>query len=120
MLLSLARTLFIPIFLACNVGGMASHGHPPSINSDIVYFLILILFFMTNGCVRHLISVPHADALQLGIIAVYDPCIIADLQPAYHRGRKGRGGHVASFCLVAGLAVGSVASFGVGALIHGR
>jgi equilibrative nucleoside transporter 1/2/3 len=48
--LSLARTLFVPLFLACNVAvSPATTGSKPLLNSDTAYFLILIAFGLTNG-----------------------------------------------------------------------
>ncbi|RSH95569.1 hypothetical protein EHS25_000661 [Saitozyma podzolica] len=48
--LSLARTLFVPLFLACNVAvSPATTGSKPLLNSDAAYFLILIAFGLTNG-----------------------------------------------------------------------
>ena len=46
ILMSIFRTVFIPIFLACNVTPRTSS---PLINSDTAYFLILLLFGLTNG-----------------------------------------------------------------------
>jgi len=48
--LSLARTIFIPLFLACNVTPRSS-ASVPLINSDVFYFLIVLAFGLTNGYV---------------------------------------------------------------------
>ncbi len=50
--LSLARTIFIPLFLACNtvVNGQSA-SHVPWIDSDIGYFLVVFAFGCSNGCV---------------------------------------------------------------------
>lgn len=42
------------------------------------------------------------------------------LNPRITEDEKDVAGTLASFCLIAGLAAGSVASFGVSALVHGR
>jgi equilibrative nucleoside transporter 1/2/3 len=49
---SLARTLFVPIFLACNTVVLqddASSRKAPLINSDLLYFLIIFAFGCSNG-----------------------------------------------------------------------
>jgi len=49
LLLSLARSAFIPIFLLCNIVPRSSGSPIPAINSDTVYLLILLVFGLTNG-----------------------------------------------------------------------
>lgn len=103
--LSLARTLFIPIFLMCNIqrGGIAI----PStafISSDILYMLILLLFGVSNGyvsslCMMSASSVEHNPYLKG---RVEDVDVTAT---------------VAQFFLIGGLVVGSFASFAVRAAI---
>jgi equilibrative nucleoside transporter 1/2/3 len=59
MFASLARTLFIPIFMLCNTvfAGTSTTPHIPLVNSDVLYFAILLLFGATNGLVlSHLIA----------------------------------------------------------------
>lgn len=53
MFASLARTLFIPIFIMCNTVFISTSvtRHIPFINSDVLYFAILFLFGATNGSV---------------------------------------------------------------------
>jgi equilibrative nucleoside transporter 1/2/3 len=52
MFASLARTLFIPVFMLCNTSFSNSTSvYTPFINSDLVYFAILFLFGATNGLV---------------------------------------------------------------------
>ena len=53
MFASLARTLFIPVFMLCNTTftHTANSAHAPFVDSDIVYFVILFLFGATNGSV---------------------------------------------------------------------
>ncbi|KAI0047295.1 hypothetical protein FA95DRAFT_1582709 [Auriscalpium vulgare] len=99
--LALARTLFIPIFLACNF-----HNYSPLINSDWLYMLILFLFGLTNGylssmCMMSAPSVEHNPRLK---------------------GRKDDvdiAAPLASFFLVGGLVIGSFMSFGVRAAVCG-
>jgi equilibrative nucleoside transporter 1/2/3 len=55
--LSLARTLWIPLFLLCNVAP-TSTSSPPLLNSDTVYFFILLGFGVTNGYVVPLSLTP--------------------------------------------------------------
>ncbi|EGO01624.1 hypothetical protein SERLA73DRAFT_177038 [Serpula lacrymans var. lacrymans S7.3] len=102
--LAALRTLFIPLFLMCNVQGQSSTNViTPIITSDILYMLILCMFGVTNGYVSS-ISMIAAPSLE------HNPRL------------KGRedvdvAATVANFCLTAGLAVGSVASFAVRAAI---
>ncbi|KAF7331780.1 Nucleoside transporter [Mycena kentingensis (nom. inval.)] len=105
--LSLARTLFIPLFLACNLqrpGGVESKA--PLISSDLLFMLILLVFGASNGYVSSL-------------------CMMAAPSLEHNPRLKGRmadvdvAATVASFCLVGGLMVGSLCSFGVRAIICG-
>ncbi|KAI9001317.1 nucleoside transporter-domain-containing protein [Trametes punicea] len=103
--LSLLRTLFIPLFLMCNVQWASSSlTSGPIINSDIVFMTIVLLFGLTNGYVSSM-------------------CMMAAPSLAHNSRLKGRtedvdvAATVASFCLVGGLAVGSVLSFGVRAIV---
>ncbi|KAI0034097.1 nucleoside transporter-domain-containing protein [Vararia minispora EC-137] len=94
--LSLARTLFIPLFLACNVNA----GAPTLVNSDFLFFAILFAFGLSNGYVSSL-------------------CMMSAPSLEHNPRLKGRredvdiAATVVSFCLVGGLVLGSVASFGV-------
>ncbi|KZS94130.1 hypothetical protein SISNIDRAFT_410635 [Sistotremastrum niveocremeum HHB9708] len=99
---SLARTLFIPLFLMCNIA-------PPRIpffNSDFMFYFILLMFGVTNGYVSSL-AVVSASSLH------------------HNKNLHGRkqdvdmAATVASFCIIAGLVVGSFASFGVRAAVCG-
>ena len=54
LLLSLSRTLFIPLFLLCNVVPRPADSLHPLINSDTAYFLILLAFGLSNGFVSPL------------------------------------------------------------------
>ncbi|KAG6818846.1 hypothetical protein H0H93_001083, partial [Arthromyces matolae] len=97
--LSFARTLFIPIFLMCNVQRPSTEfPTAPIINSDLMFMLILFAFGLSNGYVSSLcmMSAPSLD---------HNPRL---------KGRKEDvdvAATVASFSLVGGLALGSVASF---------
>ena len=103
--LSLARTLFIPLFLMCNI--QRSPTLPPSspiISSDILYMLILFIFALSNGYVSSL-------------------CIMSAPSLEHNPKLKGRrddvdvAATVVTFCLMAGLAIGSMASFAVRAAV---
>ncbi|KAH8106313.1 nucleoside transporter-domain-containing protein [Cristinia sonorae] len=102
---SFARTLFIPIFLLCNIQrGGSSTAAPAFINSDIIYMLILLTFGATNGYVSTLLMM-SASSVE------HNP---------YLRGRVEDvdvAATVASFFLIGGLALGSFASFAVRAAI---
>lgn len=103
--MSLARTLFIPIFLMCNLqsSGGASLSNP-IISSDFLYMFILLLFGLSNGyvsslCMMSAPSIEHNPRLRG---RVEDVDVAAT---------------VASFFLVGGLAIGSFASFAVRAAV---
>lgn len=107
LIMSLARTLCIPVFLMCNVQ-RSSTGEPSTaiISSDVLFMLILLVFGMSNGYVSSL-------------------CMMAAPSVEHNPRLKGRvedvdvAATVGSFCLVGGLAVGSFASFAVRAAICG-
>lgn len=103
--LSALRTIFIPLFLACNVqrpSATPSVTSPPLINSDFLFFLILLVFGISNGFVGTM-------------------CMIAAPSPSYNPRLKKEqieiAATLAQFSLVGGLAVGSVFSFGVKAAV---
>ncbi|KAG8988046.1 hypothetical protein FRB90_002997, partial [Tulasnella sp. 427] len=103
--MSLLRTIFIPLFLACNVqrpSATPSSTSPPLINSDFLFFFILLAFGITNGLVG-------------------TTCMIAASSPIHNRRLKKEQVEIAAtsaqFSLVGGLAVGSVFSFGVKAAV---
>jgi solute carrier family 29 (equilibrative nucleoside transporter), member 1/2/3 len=99
--LSLARVLFIPFFLLCNIYPR-SPSNIPIINSDLAYFLLLTLFGLSNGYVMSL-------------------CMMA--APSLEHNKKLRRGNVeiaatiVQFCLIVGLSTGSMSSFGVRAAV---
>ncbi|KAK2842917.1 hypothetical protein FQN49_005989 [Arthroderma sp. PD_2] len=89
---TLARILFIPLFLMCNVGGRGA-----SINSDFVYLVLVQGFFgVTNGCICVSTMVRATEIVDED-----------EKEPA---------GAYMGMLLVAGLAAGSVMSFFIGAL----
>jgi len=105
--LSLARTLFIPLFLMCNIQrGPMTVVYDPIISSDLLFMVILFLFGCSNGYVSSL-------------------CLMSASSLEHNPRLKGRAqdvdvaATVASFCLVGGLALGSIFSFGVAGIICG-
>ena len=113
LVFSLLRTLFIPIFLLCNVQRPLSSqptispsitaANSPVINSDVLFFLLLLLFGLSNGyvssmCMMAAPSMTHNSHLR-------------------HRADVDVAATLASFCLVGGLVVGSAASFAVRARV---
>ena len=100
LFLSISRVLFIPLFLLCNVRSATVEPTTPAINSDLAFFLILFFFGWSNGhissaCMMAAPSVDHNPKLR-GRTADIDVAAT-----------------VASFCLVAGLVLGSISSFAV-------
>lgn len=103
--LSLLRTLFIPVFLMCNIQ-WASIGATsgPIIGSDVLFMLLMVCFGLTNGYVSSM-------------------CMMAAPSLAHNPRLEGRvedvdvAATVAGFCLVGGLAVGSILSFAVRATV---
>jgi equilibrative nucleoside transporter 1/2/3 len=103
LVLSLSRSLFVPLFLLCNISP-SSTSPKPYINSDTLYFLILLSFGTTNGYIS-----------SLSMITASSPA----LNPRIVEEEKDVAGTLAAFCLVAGLAGGSLCSFGVTWLVSG-
>ncbi|KAG2013366.1 nucleoside transporter [Coprinopsis cinerea AmutBmut pab1-1] len=103
--LSFARILFIPLFLMCNIQRPSAVAKiDPPVNSDFVFMLLMLAFGWTNGYVSSL-------------------CMMAAPSVEHNPRLKGRmadvdvAATVASFCLVGGLALGSISSFAVRAAI---
>ncbi|KAG2182695.1 hypothetical protein INT44_005675 [Umbelopsis vinacea] len=96
---SLLRTTCIPLFLFCNVVA-ADKTLPVLINSDFVYFMLLILFSLTNGWIG-----------SLSMMAIPDLSSLATPE------EKSLGGSIMSFCLCVGLAIGGVSSFVVRSMV---
>jgi equilibrative nucleoside transporter 1/2/3 len=104
-LLSLSRVMFVPLFLACNLDGEAQSnpgGSSPLINSDFVFFSILLLFGITNG---HVTSVSMMAAASL------------EHNKRLRKEQVDTAAVIAQFSLAAGLVVGSIANFGIRARI---
>jgi equilibrative nucleoside transporter 1/2/3 len=103
---SVARTLFVPLFLLCNLQRPSDAGIPssPFINSDFVFMLLLFVFGGSNG---YLSSCMMMAAPSL------------EHNPRLQGRRKDVdvAATVASFCLVGGLVMGSIASFAVRAAV---
>jgi len=107
LILSGTRSLFVPIFLMCNVQRPATTvPYHPIIDSDILFMLILFFFGCSNGYVSSM-------------------CMMSSPSVEHNPNLKGRvedvdvAATVASFCLVGGLATGSICSFAVSAAICG-
>jgi solute carrier family 29 (equilibrative nucleoside transporter), member 1/2/3 len=103
--MSLARTLFIPLFLMCNIQrGPETAIHDPIIRSDLLFMVILGLFGLSNGYVSSL-------------------CLMSASSLEHNPRLKGRvedvdvAATVATFFLVGGLALGSIFSFVVKGII---
>ncbi|KAF8510363.1 nucleoside transporter-domain-containing protein [Hysterangium stoloniferum] len=108
--MSLGRTLFIPLFLLCNVQNPSSPlAAPPDgviINSDTLFFTILLFFGITNGYISSLIMmvVPSTQ---------HNPRLKNRPEDV------DRSATIAQFFTVAGLVIGSFTSFGVKGLVCG-
>ncbi|KZT26997.1 hypothetical protein NEOLEDRAFT_1061600 [Neolentinus lepideus HHB14362 ss-1] len=108
--MSFARTIFIPLFLMCNLqqgdSSSVTSSSTPVINSDIAFFVLLLLFGLSNGYVCSM-TMMSAASLE------------------HNRRLKGRkqdidiAATVASFSLVTGLVLGSAASFAVRSAVCG-
>jgi equilibrative nucleoside transporter 1/2/3 len=93
-LLSALRTVFIPLFLVCNVIVSEQRQLPVLINSDFVYFVLIWIFAVTNGwiCSLAMMAAPQLKSIQTSK-------------------EKSMVGSVMSFSLVLGLAIGGCLSF---------
>ncbi|GAA6014706.1 hypothetical protein JCM10207_006910 [Rhodosporidiobolus poonsookiae] len=94
---SVARIVFIPLFLICNQ--TAGGSKQPVINSDLLFFTIMLLFAISNGYISTLVMLasvvePSLDEHEIDIAAT---CL--------------------AFYLTLGLAAGSFLSFGVRASV---
>ncbi|EIW82515.1 hypothetical protein CONPUDRAFT_54014 [Coniophora puteana RWD-64-598 SS2] len=103
--ISLLRTLFIPVFLACNVQGLSSGSATgPLISSDLVYMIILLFLGISNGYI--------SSSSMIG-------CASLEHNPRL-KGRREDVDVAATlnnFSIITGLAVGSAASFAVRAML---
>lgn len=108
LILSVARTLFIPLFLLCNVQRSFSPSSLLSpdavITSDSLYMLILLAFGFSNGYVT-----------SIGMIAA--PSIEHNPQLKGRREDVDVAATLGSFSIVGGLALGSLVSFAVRAAL---
>jgi len=102
--MSLGRTLFIPLFLLCNVQNPSA---PPAassagiiINSDILFFIILLFFGISNGYLNSLV-----------MMAV--PSMLHNPRLKNRPEDVDTSATIAQFFAVFGLVIGSVTSFGV-------
>ncbi|KAI9306145.1 nucleoside transporter-domain-containing protein [Cunninghamella echinulata] len=100
VLLSVLRTLFIPLFLICNVVISTERLMPVLIQSDILYFIIILIFSISNGWIG-----------SLTMMAAPQQSFIRTSQ------QKSKIGSIMSFSLVVGLAIGGTLSFWVRSLI---
>lgn len=94
VLLSTARTAFIPLFLLCNVIVSDQRKLPALINSDFIYFILIWLFAVTNGwiCSLAMMAAPQLKTIKSSQ-------------------EKSMVGSVMSFSLITGLAIGGSLSF---------
>jgi solute carrier family 29 (equilibrative nucleoside transporter), member 1/2/3 len=106
-LLSISRVIFVPLFLACNVGGGAQSkpgGSSPIINSDFIFFSILLFFGITNG---------HVTSISLMATASLEH------NKRLRKEQVDTAALIAQFSLASGLVLGSIANFGIRARICG-
>jgi len=103
--LSVARTLFIPLFLLCNVQKSSSPFSTDAvITSDSLYMLILLAFGFSNGYVA-----------SVGMMAA--PSIEHNPQLKGRKEDVDVAGTLGSFSIIGGLAIGSFVSFAVRAAV---
>ncbi|KAL0077443.1 nucleoside transporter-domain-containing protein [Phycomyces blakesleeanus] len=98
--MSLARTIFVPAFLICNVVVPDDRKLSVWVNSDIAYFIIVWLFAVTNGWIGSLTMM--AAPQQTFLKSAAEKSLIGSLM---------------SFFLVLGLAIGGAASFILRAMV---
>ncbi|KAF7723152.1 hypothetical protein EC973_002334 [Apophysomyces ossiformis] len=94
ILMSVARTVFIPAFLLCNVVVSGQRQWPVIVDNDWVYFLLVWLFAVTNGWLGSLtmMAAPHQSWVR-------------------NSGQKSLIGSFMTFSLITGLAIGGAFSF---------
>ncbi|KAI9480974.1 MAG: nucleoside transporter-domain-containing protein [Benjaminiella poitrasii] len=92
--LSALRTVFIPLFLFCNVIVSEPRKLPVLIHSDLVYLILVWIFAVTNGwiCSLAMMAAPQLKSIKRGK-------------------ERAMVGSVTSFSLVLGLAMGGSLSF---------
>ncbi|KAI5475437.1 nucleoside transporter [Pseudohyphozyma bogoriensis] len=98
---SAARSVFIPLFLLCNVQASSSDSglKSPIFNSDFVFMLLMLLFSITNGYISTLI-------MLAGLI-----------EPSLEEDEVDIAATCLAFYLTSGLAAGSLVSFAVKAAV---
>ncbi|KAG2224609.1 hypothetical protein INT45_003749 [Circinella minor] len=96
---SLLRTIFVPAFMLCNIV-VSDRKLPVIIDNDVVYFLIVWIFAVSNGWLGSLtmMAAPQQESIR---------------SPA----EKSLVGSVMSFSLVAGLALGGTMSFVIRSMV---
>lgn len=99
VLYSLARTLFVPAFLMCNVV-VSDRKMAAVIDNDVIYMLLVWIFAVSNGWLGSLTMM--AAPQQESITSATEKSLI---------------GSVMSFSLLVGLAVGGSASFILRAIV---
>lgn len=94
VLLSTLRSVFIPLFLVCNVIVSEQRRLPVLINSDFVYFILIWVFAVSNGwiCSLAMMAAPQLESIK----SAQEKSLV---------------GSVMSFSLVVGLAIGGSLSF---------
>lgn len=94
VLLSTLRSVFIPLFLVCNVIVSEQRRLPVLINSDFVYFILIWIFAVSNGwiCSLAMMAAPQLESIK----SAHEKSLV---------------GSVMSFSLVVGLAIGGSLSF---------
>ena len=102
--MSLLRTLFIPLILLCNVDRPATTPVPLIIHSDILFLIIMLTMGYTTGYVA-------TQALLAVSSLEHNPRL---------KGRREDVDVAATLggsCMILGLALGALSSFGVQAMI---
>ncbi|GAN00695.1 equilibrative nucleoside transporter 1 isoform X1 [Mucor ambiguus] len=94
VLLSTLRSVFIPLFLVCNIIVSEQRRLPVLINSDFVYFILIWIFAVSNGwiCSLAMMAAPQIESIK----SAHEKSLV---------------GSVMSFSLVVGLAIGGSLSF---------
>ena len=102
--MSLLRTLFIPLILSCNVDRPGTTLIPLIIRSDIIFMIIILAMGYTNGYV-----------ISLAFLAVSS--LEHNPRPKGRREDVDIAATLGGSFMILGLALGSLSSFGVQAMI---
>ncbi|KAG2201515.1 hypothetical protein INT46_002890 [Mucor plumbeus] len=89
--ISIARTLFVPLLFNCNLEQQQQQQQQPLLNSDMLYFIVILVFAISNGWLTSLVFIAAPSHVS------------HDEKPLV--------GSVISFFLVVGLALGGLSSF---------